>query len=559
MGSAVLDALRSRAELPPTGVLAGQAVASALEDCFGRGGGVYNDIDVFRQLPTRAPSRERTERIAPTLSMCALAVSRMPEPGAEEYDHLKLIPTLVTQETYRIERTVRRDALNTVLYRANGIPNADPLRVLRGFDLNCVRVGVDLQTRRLVWTPEYEAFLRTSELRLCAAHTPFHSLLRMLKKREELADVTLPLEASLSIAALMALPEPRRTLQERRAATFWYGSKYQALARTHRAALGAAFRIETHLLRKGERGALVRGAGDETSDAALFGTLVPRSAPASSPQRPLPTLSANPRLDVHRLPGLVYQAFDAPSARARVSVSGWSALARPGSQAAPFVALQGERYLAGWRARDSVVRLEKGLGEAPAELMLHRSAREQLLLLDQVHEAVRASGAPDTAHLVRATLVELASESGLEPAQACQQVIRLERGQRLSRMAAAFEVREPVWRAHLTHPRAQLQRLESMRDAREFAQRHGWNTLLEDVPLLSGLVLAGSGARHPRDVAVLCFETDAARTGLEWRFQVHRRTRMPAVHVEAWLGAILALFEDAREQGAVLPFSPMRR
>ncbi len=559
MGTVVLDALRSRAELPPSGVLAGQAVASALEDCFGRGGGVYNDIDVFRQLPHRAPSREREDRIAPTLSMCALAVSRMPEKDAEDYDHLKLVPTLVTHETYRIERAVRRDALNVVLYRASGIPNAEPLRVLRGFDLNCVRVGVDLQTRRLVWTPDYEAFLRTSELRLCAAHTPFHSLLRLLKKREELADVTLPLEASLALAALMAQPEHRRALQERRTATFWYGSKYQALARSFRASLGSTFRLETHLLRKGERGALVRGAGDETSNAALFGTLVPRSPPDASPERPLPALSENPRLDVHRLPGLVYRAFEAPSKRSRVAVSGWSTLTRPGSWSAPFAALGADRYFEGWRARDSIARLQQGLQDAPVELMLHRSAREQLGLLQLVRETVRASGAPDRPHLERATLAELATQPGLAPGQACEQVLRLERGQRLSRMAASFEVRESVWRTHLAHPSATLHRLDSMREAREFAYRHGWTTLLEEVPLLSGLVLAGAGARHPRDVAVLCFETDTARTGLEWRFRVFRRTRMPAVLVEAWLGAVLALFEDARAQGAVLPFSATRR
>ena len=47
MGESIVAHLSQFGNLPKTGILAGQAVDSAITDLFGNGGGVYNDLDIF--------------------------------------------------------------------------------------------------------------------------------------------------------------------------------------------------------------------------------------------------------------------------------------------------------------------------------------------------------------------------------------------------------------------------------------------------------------------------------------------------------------------------------
>lgn len=187
MGDAVLARLQDFASLPTSGYVAGQAVASAVSELFGDGRAVmYNDVDVFRDrtpeewqrfldLCNASPEGVKSSRAIKTTQFTTLEIE-------EEYRR----PVLSSVDRYRVIETRRRGLLNEIVCE---FANTTPEKFLETFDMNCVQVGVDLESRKLIWTPEFERFNRTHELDIVRLHTPFHSLIRYFKKKAELEGV----------------------------------------------------------------------------------------------------------------------------------------------------------------------------------------------------------------------------------------------------------------------------------------------------------------------------------------------------------------------------------
>lgn len=186
MGAAVLGHLRQFATLPEDGLVAGQAVASAVSELFGEGWGVaYNDVDVFRHYrrleeDEERRSRREAKRVVDTVHFTALEV----DVGCwSSYSALREV-SVQRRGKYSVVKTMRNDMLNTVYYD-HGYADADA-SFLSTFDINAGQVGVDISTQKLLWTPEFERYLRTRQLEIVTLHTPFQSLIRYFKKREEL-------------------------------------------------------------------------------------------------------------------------------------------------------------------------------------------------------------------------------------------------------------------------------------------------------------------------------------------------------------------------------------
>jgi hypothetical protein len=166
--------------------VAGQAVASAISELFGDGWGVmYNDVDVFRhycRLDEDAERREKREslRVLDTVRFTALEV----EIGNwTPYTAMREI-AINRREKYTVVKTSRDEMVNTVYYD-HGRAKADA-SFLSTFDINAGQVGVDITSRQLVWTPEFERYRATRQLEIVTLHTPYQSLIRYFKKREEL-------------------------------------------------------------------------------------------------------------------------------------------------------------------------------------------------------------------------------------------------------------------------------------------------------------------------------------------------------------------------------------
>lgn len=305
MGETILAHLGKLAKLPKFGVVAGQAVASAIEDLWGAGGGVYNDLDVFipstgkftkpgskaNTMPTRGEAKSTTHTGY----------------GGSVQRHLELV------QTYRIEEVRYAGLINRVYFRLPDVQDrrADDhaQRVISGFDINAVRVGIDLRTRKLVWDAHYEQFLANRELRIAACYTPAHTLVRLLKKAQELPDVTVDVETAARITAMLQTESLYRTLNSAKLVSYLFGDKFTRLAMSHESQWQAYYQLDDAWFHQATAtGGWRPGSGDETSlDAKLLRRMTPRGELDAADQefaRGLGTVS------VVALPSQVYRQRD---------------------------------------------------------------------------------------------------------------------------------------------------------------------------------------------------------------------------------------------------------
>jgi len=184
MGTQIVEKLRGFGDLPDEGIVAGQAVSSAIFDLFSpdsEGMVVYNDVDIFRVADAKdIDIAEEKLRTLDTVKYHNFLVKN-------EYLSLKLYP----ESHYKIVNSHRQGLINTIAFTdLVTYSNISTSRaIIQGFDLNITQVGVDLATKELTWTPEFERFFYTRQLEISNLQTPNHTAMRWFKKREELPGV----------------------------------------------------------------------------------------------------------------------------------------------------------------------------------------------------------------------------------------------------------------------------------------------------------------------------------------------------------------------------------
>lgn len=185
---AILQRLSRMAVLPDKGILAGQAVASAIMEELGLGPVVYNDIDVFistggdEQLERRLTNPEFRVAEANKLSIPLLEL--------DDYENMLILDDAVLMS---IVGTEKEGKLNTIWCKPNDLwckPSShtqlEVAWVIQTFDLNCVEVGIDLQTKEILWSAAFEYFLNTREIQVTTISGSPRTLLRFFKKLDEL-------------------------------------------------------------------------------------------------------------------------------------------------------------------------------------------------------------------------------------------------------------------------------------------------------------------------------------------------------------------------------------
>ncbi|KOE87664.1 hypothetical protein ACXHQ0_18890 [Vibrio antiquarius] len=88
-----------------------------------------------------------------------------------------------SNDTYRICDVFRKGLINSVIVQS---PNGDYSSILKGFDINCTQVGVCLTTKKIYFTPHFLMFLNSLKLEVTNATRPSHTLIRLIKKQNEL-------------------------------------------------------------------------------------------------------------------------------------------------------------------------------------------------------------------------------------------------------------------------------------------------------------------------------------------------------------------------------------
>lgn len=260
MGAAVVQHLRQFGDLPQSGIIAGQAVDSAITDLFGKGGGVYNDVDIFIKTHYGVAARNGRHKISPTLMR-----GSMKQVVSQAYGGMAIV--LSVADSYGIASVSRKDMLNHVFcYKANG-QMTKPLtasEIIETFDINCTRVAVDLATGQLIWDRHYEEFLQSRQLRIAMVHTPWHTFLRLVKKSKELPGVYTDLEEAAQVCTAVSQAEDIQQLIRSKHISLMFGMKHAQQAQDFRADMEPFFSLNMHAHERSKGSSRWRAISEES-------------------------------------------------------------------------------------------------------------------------------------------------------------------------------------------------------------------------------------------------------------------------------------------------------
>lgn len=203
MGARVIDYLNNYSKLPDQGIVAGQAVASALYDLFGDGvrRGPINDIDIFAAKKNGVKDRFHSSFDLTKTTYKGKVPIRVQN---ENFDYQVI-------NSYNFHKTkvlkighVSNDGLLNIIacnpgrdfLSGSSKHKLSAQEVITSFDLNCVEVAVDLETKKLSWSREFAQFIHSQQLKLTNIHGELHSLIRMQKKMAEMPWMYCNMEAS---------------------------------------------------------------------------------------------------------------------------------------------------------------------------------------------------------------------------------------------------------------------------------------------------------------------------------------------------------------------------
>jgi hypothetical protein len=160
--------------LPDKGFVAGGSIANLVWELVSGKKAIVNDIDVFIFDGI-------VDGIDPTNKKSLFRYQEKESKFWEDYNGIRY--STINKDFYTIESSEHEGMFNNVKYRSNK-PDTDI--ILRSFDINSTKVGYSIEEDKCYWTPEFEEFLNTGELKVCNLMTPSHTAIRIVKKRKEL-------------------------------------------------------------------------------------------------------------------------------------------------------------------------------------------------------------------------------------------------------------------------------------------------------------------------------------------------------------------------------------
>lgn len=254
MGVQVMRFLSDYATLPESGIVAGQSVASAIDAIFGSHMPVVNDVDVFRKVKTRKSiGSEMVTRTAKRQQVVVHNVNAAEQNfshyGEGHYEGMRQMLSMA--DSYEIQSVSRDGMLNFVnCTTASGDHDLTATKVLSGFDLNCVRVAVDLQTQRLIWDSSFERFVATRQLEIAMLHTPYHTMVRFLRKLETLPGVYGDVCAAAEICAGISKGRYLGKMMEAKQISLLFGQKMHSQCEAVQSRLDPYFELKSHKFRR---------------------------------------------------------------------------------------------------------------------------------------------------------------------------------------------------------------------------------------------------------------------------------------------------------------------
>ena len=188
-----LDFLKTKeTNFPKHGVIAGGSLGNLIWEQVSGNVAVVNDIDIFifdREINSENVYGDNTN----TTDNKKIFYRSLEKIYYKDYTGL--CEGSRTRDFYLIERTENSGLFNYVYYSAT---SEKPELIIDSFDINCTQVGYDIESDKFFWTKDFEQFLKDGKLKLTNLGSPHHSVIRILKKRDELKAILDPIEVKIA-------------------------------------------------------------------------------------------------------------------------------------------------------------------------------------------------------------------------------------------------------------------------------------------------------------------------------------------------------------------------
>lgn len=184
-------------EMPKKGIVAGQAVASAIYDILGISStGPYNDLDVYVEPLDVPETYEVTDESTGVKTITHGIVS---SGVRSSFDGIFQPMEKNGYCLYGSGVAADNPDINYITIMMACDSNASREKViLDGFDINACMCALDSKNKRLVVNDQFLDFLETCELKIVNYFTPIHTIVRAVKKAKELDFCTFDHEKAIS-------------------------------------------------------------------------------------------------------------------------------------------------------------------------------------------------------------------------------------------------------------------------------------------------------------------------------------------------------------------------
>lgn len=165
-------------DLPSRGFVAGGSLANLMWEEVSGNKAVINDVDIFdfTHIMTVGEMEEANK-----VQYSKNFYDKKGMKFIEHYNGMRIESK--TSDFFKITNVSRYGLLNTI--EICGTKN-DPYVIIDSFDINCTQIVYSIESGEFLWTPEFEEFLKTGELRVSNLMSPIHTAIRIVKKEDEL-------------------------------------------------------------------------------------------------------------------------------------------------------------------------------------------------------------------------------------------------------------------------------------------------------------------------------------------------------------------------------------
>jgi hypothetical protein len=173
--------LDKKFHLPNEGFLAGGSLSNTIWKLSGGKKAIINDIDIFTFNKSEDKLSDYTYRKYQEQKSNSSAIL-----SSDISDYSEVMYTDNKEDKYIcFNKEQKEDIFNFITLDSN-LSELDYYNIFNSFDINSCQVGYDLKNKIAYYTPEFEEFINTRELKVTNIISPSNTICRIIKKEKEL-------------------------------------------------------------------------------------------------------------------------------------------------------------------------------------------------------------------------------------------------------------------------------------------------------------------------------------------------------------------------------------